>query len=95
MGRISGLQESQSLLNIGMQAMREIMEEEGGSLTPQKTQYPAPDEDVYVPDKATYLGTALSDQKPVLLDLYNPSPGPILVVGDYSTGKTDFLQKKF
>jgi hypothetical protein len=37
------------------------------------------------------LGTA-EDGLPVLLDLYNPAPGPLLVAGDGGSGKTALLQ---
>ena len=29
---------------------------------------------------------------PVMLDLYNPAPGPLLVAGDGGSGKTAFIQ---
>ena len=44
-----------------------------------------------LPDGSLLLGLAL-DGQPVLLDLYNPAPGPILVTGDGGCGKTAFLQ---
>ncbi len=37
------------------------------------------------------LGLA-EDGLPVLLDLYDPAPGPLLVAGDGGSGKTAFLQ---
>jgi hypothetical protein len=37
------------------------------------------------------LGIA-EDGMPVLLDLYNPAPGPLLVAGDGGSGKTALLQ---
>ena len=37
------------------------------------------------------LGMA-EDSLPLLLDLYNPAPGPLLVAGDGGSGKTVFLQ---
>ena len=43
------------------------------------------------PQGALMLGVA-SDGLPVLLDLYDPAPCPILVVGDGNSGKTALLQ---
>src|SRR5689334_11641868 len=44
-----------------------------------------------VPAEALFLGIA-SDGLPVLLNLYDSHPGPILITGDASAGKTAFLQ---
>ncbi|MBI5952026.1 MAG: hypothetical protein HY865_10235 [Chloroflexi bacterium] len=44
-----------------------------------------------LPNSALFLGMA-EDGLPVLLDLYDPVPGPILIVGDKASGKTAFLQ---
>lgn len=44
-----------------------------------------------IPDTALFLGLA-DDSLPVLLDLYDPVPGPLLIVADESSGKTQFLQ---
>ncbi len=44
-----------------------------------------------LPRDALLLGVA-SDGLPVLLNLRDPLPGPILVVGEASAGKTTFLQ---
>ncbi|NJC95079.1 MAG: NACHT domain-containing protein [Anaerolineae bacterium] len=43
-----------------------------------------------MPREALYLGVA-SDGLPVLLNLHDPIPGPLLIVGDPGTGKTNFL----
>lgn len=43
-----------------------------------------------LPREALFLGIA-SDGLPVLLNLYDPGPGPILVAGDPGAGKTAFL----
>ncbi len=44
-----------------------------------------------LPNTALFLGLA-DDGLPVLLDLYDPVPGPLLIVGDEASGKTSFLQ---
>jgi DNA translocase FtsK/SpoIIIE-like protein len=44
-----------------------------------------------IPTEALFLGIA-SDGLPVLLNLYDAHPGPLLIVGDDSSGKTAFLQ---
>ena len=44
-----------------------------------------------LPATALFLGLA-EDGLPVLLDLHDPVPGPILIVADESSGKTSFLQ---
>jgi hypothetical protein len=44
-----------------------------------------------MPSAALFLGVA-SDELPVLLNLHEPHPGPILVVADAGAGKTKFLQ---
>ena len=44
-----------------------------------------------MPPEALFLGVA-SDGLPVLLNLHDPIPGPILIAGDSGTGKTALLQ---
>ena len=44
-----------------------------------------------MPREALFMGIA-PDGLPVLLNLHDPSPGPILVAGDSGAGKTAFLQ---
>lgn len=44
-----------------------------------------------MPDEALFLGVA-SDELPVLLNLHDPIPGPLLIIGDAGTGKTSLLQ---
>ncbi len=44
-----------------------------------------------LPGGSLLLGMA-EDGLPVLLDLYDPTPGPLLVAGDGGSGKTAFLQ---
>lgn len=44
-----------------------------------------------LPREALLMGLA-EDGLPVLLNLWDPAPGPILIAGDTGTGKTAFLQ---
>src|SRR5918996_6608031 len=44
-----------------------------------------------MPPEALFLGVA-SDGLPVLLNLHDPIPGPLLITGDGGTGKTKLLQ---
>lgn len=44
-----------------------------------------------LPPEAAFLGVA-EDGLPVLLSLHDPAPGPILIVGDAGSGKTNLLQ---
>jgi len=44
-----------------------------------------------LPPEALFLGVA-SDGLPVLLNLYDPHPGPMLIAADAGSGKTAFLQ---
>lgn len=44
-----------------------------------------------IPPEALVLGKA-SDGLPVVLNLHDPIPGPVLLVGDAGTQKTDFLR---
>lgn len=44
-----------------------------------------------LPEEALLLGIA-DDGLPVLLNLWDPTPGPLLLAGDSKSGKTDFLR---
>ena len=44
-----------------------------------------------LPPEALFLGLA-EDGLPVLLNLFDPIPGPILIIGDQASGKTTLLQ---
>lgn len=44
-----------------------------------------------MPEEALFLGVA-SDELPVLLNLHDPVPGPLLIIGDPGTGKTSLLK---
>jgi hypothetical protein len=66
----------------------------------RRAQQPVPDQPALnevlaefgpMPAEALFLGVA-SDGLPVLLNLHDPFPGPILLCGDAGTGKTAFLQ---
>jgi len=50
-----------------------------------------PNEPASMPSGSLILGVA-EDKLPVMLDLYDPSPGPLLVAGDRGSGKTAVLQ---
>lgn len=52
---------------------------------------PASAPDASLPGGSLLLGMA-EDGLPVMLDLYDPTPGPLLVAGDGGSGKTAFLQ---
>src|SRR5512134_2615194 len=45
----------------------------------------------HMPHEALFLGVA-SDELPVLLNLHDPIPGPILITADAGAGKTALLQ---
>ena len=86
-------------LDLMLNALTEIIEEEQGKKAPPQTP-PAPVLPNLgrilagispLPAEALFLGMA-NDGLPVLLNLYDPVPGPILIVGDSSSGKTRFLQ---
>lgn len=86
-------------LDLMLNALTEIIEEEQGKKTPPQT----PPASVLpnlgrvlagispLPAEALFLGMA-NDGLPVLLNLFDPVPGPVLIVGDSSSGKTRFLQ---
>jgi hypothetical protein len=44
-----------------------------------------------LPRQALFIGIA-SDRLPVLLNLHDPTPGPMLVIGEKGAGKTTFLR---
>ncbi len=80
-----------------LEALSEVKPEVGSE---RRAQQPAPDQPSLsgilaefgtMPSEALFLGVA-SDELPVLLDLRDPFPGPLLLCGDAGTGKTAFLQ---
>lgn len=86
-------------LDLMLNAMTEIMQEEKAKQSaPQSSTTPAlPDLGSVLarisplPPEALFLGMAI-DGLPVLLNLLDPVPGPILIAGDPSSGKTRLLQ---
>jgi hypothetical protein len=82
---------------IGLKAYQEIQAElrqeeknQPASLGTRDPELPV-EEVPDLPGGSLLLGMA-EDGLPVLLDLYNPSAGPLLVAGDGGTGKTAVLQ---
>jgi hypothetical protein len=84
-----------------MEALTEVAEEEQARLR-RKPPRPAPTPaqpslksvlaDLSpLPREALFLGLA-EDGLPVLLNLYDPVPGPVLIVGDPASGKTHLLK---
>jgi hypothetical protein len=45
-----------------------------------------------LPPEALFMGQACDDGLPVLLNLHDPAPGPILIVGEHGAGKTALLR---
>lgn len=86
-------------LDLMLNALTEIMQEEKAkNASPLSTPAPAlPNLSQILarlaplPSEAIFLGMA-NDGLPVLLNLYDPVPGPILIAGDKSSGKTRLLQ---
>ncbi|MCC7116984.1 MAG: hypothetical protein IT310_00545 [Anaerolineales bacterium] len=81
--------------NLSLEALAEVLEEKRTPQTPPKTALPSlasllADADA-LPQSALYLGLA-EDGLPVLLNLQDPTPGPILITGDSASGKTALLK---
>lgn len=83
-----------------MEALTEIIQEDSARLAPSASPKGTDDlptlksvlaDIAPLPNEALYLGQA-DDGLPVLLNLYDPVPGPILISGDESSGKTSLLQ---
>ena len=76
-------------------ALTELAKEDQTHQTAPKTVLPTLDsvlaEISPLPSEALFLGLA-EDGLPVLLNLQDPIPGPILITGDQSSGKTTLLQ---
>lgn len=83
--------------SMALQALTELKTETSTAASSEKPVPTAPTlSDVLteigpLPREALFLGIA-SDNLPVLLNLYDPHPGPMLVAGDAGAGKTAFLQ---
>lgn len=86
-------------LDLILTALTEIMEEEkaknASPLPPPAPTLPTLSQVLTglapLPQEALFLGMA-NDGLPVLLNLYDPVPGPILIAGATSSGKTKLLQ---
>jgi len=74
---------------LAYQAYREVQDELCQSEQPPAASPAALTETV--PSGSLLLGLA-EDGLPVMLDLYDPTPGPLLVAGDGGCGKTAFLK---
>jgi hypothetical protein len=78
---------------VALQAFQEIQAElrqQDGSIPDTASSQPVVQDDK-LPGGSLLLGLA-EDGLPLLLDLYDPLPGPILVAGDGGCGKTAYLQ---
>lgn len=77
-----------------IEALTELAPEIRAALPARRRQTPALSEVLAsqgpLPDEALFLGMA-GDGMPVLLNLLDPVPGPLMIAGDEGTGKTDFL----
>jgi hypothetical protein len=81
---------------MAIHALQEVEEEIGSAPSlPNTPSFPTLDEVLDqidpVPGASLLFGVA-DDGLPILLNLNNPRPGPILILGDAGTGKTEFLQ---
>jgi NACHT domain len=82
---------------LALEAYQEIQAElhQDGAPRPVSSGTPLPDTSLAqppsLPGGSLLLGLA-EDGLPVLLDLYDPAPGPLLVAGDGGSGKTALLQ---
>ena len=82
--------------SLALEALAELRLQEGSSIPSQPTADPATSNGILaeigpLPREALFLGVA-ADGLPVLLNLYDPHPGPMLIIGDAGAGKTAFLQ---
>lgn len=81
--------------SLALRALREIQQEEHREIVPGQMLFPGLTSMVKklgsVPPDALFFGMA-SDGLPLLLNLRNANPGPLLVVADQGSGKTLFLQ---
>jgi hypothetical protein len=82
-------------LTLALKALREIQQENSQDPTPGRTLFPGLADVLEqigsIPPDALLFGIA-SDGLPLLLNLRDASPGPLLVLADQGSGKTLFLQ---
>ncbi len=82
-------------LSLMIDALTELAEEEQAHRTPPMAGLPTLSSVLAnaspLPREAAFLGLA-DDGLPVLLNLYDPIPGPILICGDQACGKTALTQ---
>lgn len=82
-------------LSLMIDALTELADEEQAHRTPPMAGLPTLDSVLAnaspLPREAAFLGLA-EDGLPVLLNLYDAIPGPILICGDQACGKTSLLQ---
>jgi hypothetical protein len=87
--------EKTNRFSLMIEALTELAEEEQAHQPPPSPDLPTLKSvlaDVSpLPNTALFLGLA-EDGLPVLLDLYDPIPGPILILADQAGGKTTLLQ---
>jgi len=81
--------------SLALRALRDIQQEEHREIVPGQTLFPGLTNMIKkigtVPPDALLFGVA-SDGLPLLLNLRNANPGPLLTVADQGSGKTLFLQ---
>jgi hypothetical protein len=78
---------------LALQAYQELQAEIDPQACPAPAEVEAPSADLEpatAPDGSLLLGLA-EDGLPLVLNLYDPSPGPILVAGEARSGKTSYL----
>ncbi len=80
---------------LALKALREVQAELGDEAAAKEVAFPTLDEVLEqvtsLPQDSLLFGIA-SDGLPLMLNLQDPSPGPLLIVGDRGSGKTLFLQ---
>jgi hypothetical protein len=82
---------------LGLQAYQEIQAElsqeeknQSGISVTEKVSLPHPH--ISTPPSGSLLLGVAEDKLPILFDLYDPTPGPLLIAGDRGSGKTAVLK---